>query len=80
MTIYGYQLKELQTEVIKMNRNSRAGGYTSRIKALKSIAHDYWWPGFKRYTVEYVTGCQIFSCSKPNYTKIQGLLLPLPIN
>ena len=71
--------KELKDKILWEAHDSPVAGHSGYVKTLNAVQKSYFWPGLKRYVLQYVTQCLPCQKNKAERVKLPGKLHPLDI-
>ena len=71
--------KELKTEILKAEHDSRVAGHFGQFKTLERIKANFFWPKMDQEVEEYVHSCDSCQRNKATRHKKYGLLDPMDI-
>jgi Integrase zinc binding domain len=60
-----------------MYHDHESAGHPGIFNMYASVARDYWWPDMKRFVVQYVKGCAVCQCMKPNMVRPKIPVYPI---
>lgn len=69
----------LQSQIIAAFHDSAVGGHSGVPVTYRRLKQLFAWPGMKAAVHKFVQGCRICQQSKPDRSKLPGLLQPLPV-
>jgi len=77
--IYVPAVDEIKLEILRSCHDGKAAGHLGQEKTLELISRDYYWPGMRRFTKDYVWTCETCARRKAPRHRRHGKLHPLPI-
>jgi hypothetical protein len=70
---------DIKRTILQECHDSPTAGHFGIAKTYDLVSRDYYWPSLRKFTKDYVGGCDICTRSKNSNHKPYGLLQPLPI-
>ena len=55
----------LKREILRQNHDAPTAGHPGRDQTFWNLQDQYWWPGMRKWTAQYVKGCATCQQSKP---------------
>jgi transposase InsO family protein len=68
----------IKSAILYELHNAPYSGHVGVDKTLAAVKRRYWWPGMKRYVVDYISRCHKCQSNKASNSFPAGLLMPLP--
>src|ERR1700722_139171 len=66
----------LRQEILRKNHDAPIAGHTGRIKTIKLVSRNYWWPTLRLDAIKYVRGCATCQRIKPRNVAAKTPLHP----